>query len=358
MILGNMLQSVLAFILFTFITIEVMIMNGYDPALHHASLLVWHPNLSMTYGYLLFVVIALGMFALVGSIIWLGAAFFVQMILFLLTFFAGEGSGMVWGTANVTPFFHPWALPSVLLLGTMALMVTLVSRRSEPAINNIQNRTAMIGIALAQVWLHVTVELQHLGQKLLWHPEVSARVLSMWWILFAVVVLAAGFYFQKSRLRLGGMFLLVIPFVFNFSAILHGSDLFLTAVWTILPLALAAFGGRYNYPEVVKGALCFLGITCVCDLLSSVERRSGVISLVWWAAAASVAMGIGFKEHQKLIRQSAIGIFAIITFKLFTVDLLSISSVGIRISAYIGTGLLMVGASYLYQRFDTSKPKK
>jgi uncharacterized membrane protein len=52
------------------------------------------------------------------------------------------------------------------------------------------------------------------------------------------------------------------------------------------------------------------------------------------------------------LRHSAIVLFGITAAKLLIIDFSDLP-VPVRVGASIGTGLLMIGASYLYQRFDT-----
>ena len=78
---------------------------------------------------------------------------------------------------------------------------------------------------------------------------------------------------------------------------------------------------------------------------------AGLFRSSWWALAGLATMTAGFVEREKKLRQLAMLIFGATALKLLLVDFNGLET-PVRIGASIVTGLLMIGASYLYQRFD------
>ena len=76
--------------------------------------------------------------------------------------------------------------------------------------------------------------------------------------------------------------------------------------------------------------------------------RQMMLSATWGAYAAGLT-AIGIKRRYAPVRYLAIVVFAITVLKVFTVDFSQLDSV-YRIVSSIALGLLLVGASYLYQR--------
>jgi len=69
---------------------------------------------------------------------------------------------------------------------------------------------------------------------------------------------------------------------------------------------------------------------------------------VMWAVYGVVLMIIGFVRRINVLRYIALGLFAILLGKVFLIDMSTVKS-GYRITAFLATGLTLVGVSYLYQ---------
>ena len=69
-----------------------------------------------------------------------------------------------------------------------------------------------------------------------------------------------------------------------------------------------------------------------------------------WAAYALGLVAAGIRQRYAPIRYLAIGVFAVTVAKVFLVDLARLDRIW-RILSMIGLGVLLLGASYLYQRF-------
>jgi uncharacterized membrane protein len=80
------------------------------------------------------------------------------------------------------------------------------------------------------------------------------------------------------------------------------------------------------------------------------NARFAIISVLW--ALFSVAlMIIGFAQAQSSLRMVAIGLFCFTLVKVFLFDMGDVAT-PYRVLSFIGLGLLLIGASYLYYRFE------
>jgi len=84
------------------------------------------------------------------------------------------------------------------------------------------------------------------------------------------------------------------------------------------------------------------------DQLTAEFSRQLTISIVWGAYAMG-AISIGFRQRSATLRYLALALFGVTLAKMFTVDLLELDGV-YRITGFIGLGLVLLAASFLYQR--------
>jgi uncharacterized membrane protein len=83
--------------------------------------------------------------------------------------------------------------------------------------------------------------------------------------------------------------------------------------------------------------------------MASAELRRQLALSIVWAAYAVVLVAVGLRINYRPIRFLAIVVFALTTAKVFFVDLAELDRVS-RMLSVIGLGLLLLTASYLYQR--------
>ncbi|MBU0767403.1 DUF2339 domain-containing protein [Patescibacteria group bacterium] len=338
----HMLHFGLAALLFVAITFEA---TGLD----------WTIDLPLTYSYLVFAAIAMGVFLMARTAVWLVAAVIAQILALLFIFMLGEGSGMamLFNGSNVTPIAHPWALASLAALAMTGIMVIGISHPRSIIVSKIQAKTALIAVALAQVWVHVTVEIQQMDMSYNWSTLFGSRILSGWWIAFAIAVAIFGLYKKNDNFKSAGFALLCIPFLKDTMMLFAGKSTFYeTILWTVLPLLTAWTGVRTQTRQLVVGGMLILGIAIGVDVIMHVGDDAGFWRTIWWAITGLASMSMGFVGRAKLLRQAAIAIFGVTVIKLLLFDFATLET-GVRIGASIATGLLLIGASYLYQRFDS-----
>jgi|GEM_PF-3600546 len=320
-----------------------------------ASRLVFDIDITLTLAYTVFAVAAIVVFFFTESMVWFLVAILTQFLALLFIFILGDQSGMMYfNSQSVQPVLHPWAYASAFAF-LVTLAITYVSQiKKGMVVAAVDMQKLLTGAALAQVWVHVTVEIKHLAATYDWTSLMTDRVTSGWWIAFALAVVAAGCLRNVTMLRRAGMALLVLPFVHDHFAILNGQErVYETVLWTVLSLGLAVAGSRGKWPEIAFGGMTLLALTAGIDMLRHLgDRGTGLVRSTWWALVALMTMVAGFVEREKNLRRLAIILFGATTVKLLIFDFSGLET-PVRIGASIGTGLLMIGASYLYQRFDS-----
>lgn len=396
---GTALHIVMAVILFAFLSLNALAIG--------VPTIDWTIDITLTMAQLLFIAIAMLVFFFTRELVWFVGACLAQAFVLLSIFIFAEGSGMLAYTASsvATPLIHPWAGVSVAsLLITIGLFYISISR-SDTRINAQTMRTLLIGVALAQVWIHVSVEIHHLAQALLWSEIVFLRVLGGWWIVFAVAVRQWGFLRGSQKIADIGIALLLLPLLKDIGGVVNGHrelyevlqwiivplaltiqsaelkkdasawligmlglyaladmlgggyvELSHTMVWTVGALATIGVGMRWKIDAAVRGGSVILGGIAGIDMLSHFSAGGqSLLRTTWWAMIALVTIGLGFAAKEQLLRKVGIGLFFATAIKLLVFDF-AVLSTGIRIAASIATGLLMIGASYLYQRFGEVSP--
>lgn len=440
-------HGLIALLVFTIITFETT-------ALHFVS------SVPLSLAYLVFATVAVGVFVATRQIVWFATALIMQLIVFIFTFIRGDGLGMdVISIANHPmaldygdfPLLHPWALVSVLSTLSLVGLLALTQRGSEhPMLPRVQVRHLLLGMIVAQVWLHVSVEIQHVASYLDWSVFTYHRVLSGWWILagavvahvawtprwrqvavfmlalpygkdvlriladnapladtvawtlIAIGVASYGAYKKKQELLVAGVVALIgleaadvmrhpssdmgwfrlvwwpliaavaaraastrvirvavvvlfaLPFARDMLRVLADDSRTVDTVgWTLIALVFASYGVYSKKREFLAAGVVGLLITGALDMGTNLASNDeGLFRSVWWAFTGLLSMIAGFAFRAKLLRQASIAIFAATVAKLLLIDF-SVLETPVRIVASIATGLLLIGASYLYQRYGT-----
>jgi len=321
-----------------------------------ATALDWTIDLPWTFAYILFALVSLVVFFFAQVGVWLIAAAAGQAIALVFIFAAGDSSGMVsplFNGAATAPIVHPWALASAAALLVTAALAFVVAHERCHMSEKGDTRTALVAVALAQVWAHVTVEIQHMQAAYGWSELFGDRAISGWWIVFAIAVAAYGFARRNTACRIAGAYLAVIPFAKDMWHVLGGeAGFYETILWTALPLAVAWTGVRTRTQKILIIGVLLLFAAAVLDMLTHLAEGAGFVRTTWWAIAGLATMVLGFTERSKILRQLAMFLFAATIVKLLVLDFATLDT-GVRIGASIATGLLLIGASYLYQRFDS-----
>lgn len=440
-------HALIALIAFAVITFEVT-------ALHFVS------SVPLSLAYLVFAVVAVGVFVGTRQIVWFATALIMQLIVFIFAFLRGDGLGMdVISLVNHPtaldygdfPILNWWALVSILsTLSLIGLLAVSMRVPEHPMLPRIQVRHLLLGMIVAQVWLHVSVEIQHVASYFDWTYVNYHRALSVWWLamgltvarvawtpqwrnvavlllvlpfgkdvlrtlggdgsladsiawtLVSIGVASYGAYVKRQELLYAGVVGLIgteaadilknmsgehhivrslwwpivaavaayaawnrplriavvilfgIPFADDMLRILAGDARMVDTIgWTLIALVFASYGVYSKKREFLVAGVAGLLITGFADMTTHLASNdAGLLRSVWWAVAGLLSMIAGFAFKAKLLRQASIAIFGATVAKLLFVDF-SVLETPVRIVASIATGLLLIGASYLYQRYGT-----
>ncbi len=335
-----LLHAVVAVIVFLAVTFE-------------ATGLQWAITLPLAFSYLAFSVAAMAAFVFTGVTVWFVAALAAQVLVLLFTFAFGQTSGLTVFGGSAMPFIHPWAGVSLVSMCAMIGLLLAMQRRPGHALNSGAMRGLIIALACSQVWLHVSVEILHLQARLYWTDLMLHRALSVWWIAFSVPLFAWALQSKKEFILRAAIFALCIPLAKDLILLLDGrGELHELALWTALPLGTLLLGTQRKAVTLIRAGVIMLGATMAADMLHTLSSDAGLLRTVWWAVTALITISIGFQTREALIRHLAIGMFGATVIKLMVFDFAALST-GVRILASIVTGLLLIGASYLYQRFNS-----
>jgi uncharacterized membrane protein len=280
------------------------------------------------------------------------------------------------------------ALIFLVAVGAMAFALFL-SRRHEPTAAPVE-RTVFVWLEVAinvyAVWaLSVVVsqaisstglrlglspnqfsEAQLLAVTVAWtfytlglaiYAYIRGSGLARWqaWCLFALVLLKAPSTDFSTDIapHTPLSYVRMIVFAFVFGAMLvtlvlgrRGPPLSDTAknLLRILEVALNAYG-VWACSLIVWQS--FSGPPASASVTWSAAQQLG-LSLAWTIYAVAL-IAIGVWRDSALIRWQALALFALVIFKAFFFDL-SLLAVGYRIASFMVLGLMLLGASFLYQR--------
>lgn len=334
------IHALTAMVLFTFVSFE-------------AFALEFTPDLTLTFSYLLFAVVALTAYFVSRNVVWFAASVIAHVLVLLFTFVAGDGSGMALSQrGSVVPFVHPWAAIALCALLFTACLFYASQRGPDDRLKAPEMRGILIASLLAQLWLHLTVEIMHMDTYFGWSDLVTHRVMTGWWAVFAAGLLAWGVRRGSQTYVTAGIALLALPFIKDLGLMFDGrAGFYETVLWTLLSLGLSVAGAYAKRREMVVSGVIMLCVTAAVDMAMSIDAAvaAGLLRSVWWAIAALGAIIAGFAAKEKLLRSTGILVFGAVAFKLLIIDFSGLTP-GVRIGASIATGLLMIGASYLYQR--------
>ncbi len=206
-----------------------------------------------------------------------------------------------------------------------------------------------------------------------YNEYVSASGLTLLWTAGAAAYLAAGVRVKSVWPWLAGTLLMPIALVLGLVAYVEGGrgDALLFAhlgfvaclalVLTVFTYAVVsrrtAVGGE-SARRVLPPCYRWCGILLLLGLLSmEVYRfcdnsRSGQmgITLVWGLYAIGL-LAVGFWRRHRPFRLFALGLFGLAALKLVLIDMTHVEDI-FRVISFMGLGLLMIGASYLYHRLE------
>ena len=86
------------------------------------------------------------------------------------------------------------------------------------------------------------------------------------------------------------------------------------------------------------------------------DKQAKVALSVLWAVLGVVGFVIGLVRQSTVVRLFGLGLLAIVTAKVFILDLAALD-VAYRVLSFVALGLLLLGAAYLASRFQPDRTR-
>ncbi len=235
-------------------------------------------------------------------------------------------------------------------------------------------------IACGLVWLGAGVWVWQTCMNL---PAVAV---TWWWLMLASLVAAAGLWRRREWLAgsagvmlaaVAGKILAYDTLYLNLEGVIQ-ADRFVALNWqfaagvaigAICLLYAKALSRRFRdwkdagVIQTVSVLLSALLVVWVgsfevnryftkppADLPINAEQAEQMAYSIWWAVYAAGLLIVGFVTRYSPVRYFALAIFAVTLGKVFLVDMSDIEA-GYRIASFLALGVLLLAASFLYQRY-------
>ena len=259
------------------------------------------------------------------------------------------------------------------LIGLVAAFVALAHAALTVVVRRVEPRAAMhfLVVAVTLGVVAVAVQLDGAWVTMLWATEAGGLV----WLGLRErrtwIRIAGGLLLGLSVLRLLATQLAPVPAIYTVFVNQRATlGLFIVGVLCLVAWLHARTDPdavshrRLAIAEAVVGANVLMLVTLSTEIAAFWEVREDTVrfassaelvrqmmlSATWGAYAAGLT-AIGIKRRYAPVRYLALVVFGITVLKVFTVDFSQLDSV-YRIVSSITLGLLLMCASYLYQRYD------
>jgi uncharacterized membrane protein len=268
---------------------------------------------------------------------------------------------------------HRFSLPWVSIV-TLFYTLVFLSLASFLAKRGKQHLEAfMVLLAKSAMFLIITVPILFSGQ---W--------ITIFWATQTVVLLWMALKLKRSSMHIGSYILLLLTLgkflCYDYPAIFHlstfpchfyqGYGIMLFERWLVtgfvlgMLVAVRRLLGTSGCPGLLpdnrdRASITTLGIFMLFGILHIetsaffatylAAARSAAVSVLWTLFSISL-MILGFRLHQRRLRQASLGIFCLTLIKVFFSDMSDFST-PYRIISCIILGIVLVATSYLYHRF-------
>ena len=235
-------------------------------------------------------------------------------------------------------------------------------------------------IACGLVWLGTGVWVWQTCMNL---PAVAA---TWWWLMLASLVAAVGLWRRREWLAgsagvmlaaVAGKILAYDTLYHRLAGVIHADKLVVlnwqfaagVAIGVICLLYAKALSRRFRdwkdagviqMVAVLLGALLVVWVGSFevnryftkppADLPINAEQAEQMAYSIWWAVYAAGLLIIGFVVRYSPVRYFALALFAVTLGKVLLVDMADIEA-GYRIASFLALGVLLLAASFLYQRY-------
>ncbi|HSF96915.1 MAG TPA: DUF2339 domain-containing protein [Thermohalobaculum sp.] len=240
---------------------------------------------------------------------------------------------------------------------------------------------------LAFALLTVTLQLRAWTAGTLWQPPYDLfdqAVQTAWWLVVAAVLMRREIGERSKSAFYGGRILLGLAALqVGLGALLSENPLFVAHAVGTLPLVnllgLAylvpavlfwwiAADRRIDLPDQVRSALLGGAGVLVFVYLSLEVRHAfwgDVISQSWerrasdaevyaysavWIAYALALLALGIRRDAPVVRYASLTVLGVAVAKVFLYDMADLTGL-YRVASFLGLGLVLIGAGYVYRRF-------
>ncbi len=282
-----------------------------------------------------------------------------------------NGFGLYFGLQGIVAPHYPALLgPIAALVAVTYGALAVVVRRLEP-----RAATHILVAAVSLAVVAVAVPLDGAWVTMLWTTEAAGLI---WlglrerraWIRVGGALLLGVSIVRLIALQLGPVPAAYAVFV-NHRALL---GLFVVGVLCLVAWAYARTDPDGDHAGGLAMAIVGANVLMLATLSTEIHAfweirgamarvassaeliRQMMLSATWGAYAAGLT-AIGIKRRYAPVRYLALVVFGITVLKVFTVDFSQLDSV-YRIVSSVALGLLLVGASFLYQRFGGRLPPR
>lgn len=302
--ISNMIHIIIAGYLFTDVTFE-------------ATKLQLDFSLTLAYSYLGYITLAIILFAYTEKIIWFLAAFFVQILILLCTFLLVDASGMIspfLQGMQVIPFIHPWSGVSCLSLITLFSLLKTVKSKPRHDIHLLPIQNIITAIILGQIWLHITVEIEHMYAAYSWTRMLFERVLSAWWILFSLPLFWHGVRKQKEQLVKIAITALLLPYFKDlFLMLTHQTNFYELFLWTAISITLMMTLLRVKQVVLQPiGFMMILGVMMGDVLPAILSDKFDTFAIVWWTFIPLILVGFALRKKDQHVLMLPVGLLMIV----------------------------------------------
>lgn len=154
-----------------------------------------------------------------------------------------------------------------------------------------------------------------------------------------------------SELRMQAYLVAMLTFARAWATNFYSPDLSLSARLALGLSVIAIFHGAQfltNRDDRSRSAFALAGSMLLALILF--HESSGRLLTISWGIQAVVTLGAGFATQERILRLTGLSLFLVCILKLFLYDLRELDTLG-RILSFIGLGIVLIGASWLYMRF-------
>ena len=239
-------------------------------------------------------------------------------------------------------------------IGTFSYLIYLYNAfMASPKITYNSDFTDDVFIAVIGLITAISVRLGVLKNKVsIGFSDVAGLLLSLYTLIAVDIIVcydeAYSYYSSGAPIKSGVIFNLVLLVVINIAVALFFSKV-VSSIINELKLPVWIYTASIS-------VLALAMITAILMAQFEVKFSSVIISGIY-IAAACVLLAVGFAKRFSVVRLGGLIMILVAFAKLLFVDARGLESSAFKIAAYFIYGAILIGISYLYQRFSKKLDK-